>query len=63
MITLPIRTAPARAAIATYRIGQACPGCGRSHWHVGRATAECAFCATAMPLALGCRTAGHATRR
>jgi hypothetical protein len=29
-----------------------CPGCGRSHWHVGRSTAECAFCQTALPLAL-----------
>lgn len=28
-----------------------CPGCGRSNWHVGRAVAECAFCATALPLA------------
>ena len=28
-----------------------CPGCGRSHWHVGRVSAECAFCATALPLA------------
>ena len=28
-----------------------CPGCGRTHWHVGRALAECAFCATALPLA------------
>ena len=28
-----------------------CPGCGRTHWHVGRTLAECAFCATAMPLA------------
>ena len=27
-----------------------CPGCGRSHWHVGRLTAECAFCGTALPL-------------
>lgn len=27
-----------------------CPGCGRTHWFIGRATAECAFCATAMPL-------------
>jgi hypothetical protein len=25
-----------------------CPGCGRSHWHVGRLTAECAFCAVAL---------------
>lgn len=28
-----------------------CPGCGRSHWHVGRLLAECAFCATALPIA------------
>ena len=28
-----------------------CPGCGRTHWHVGRVTAECGFCSTAVPLA------------
>ena len=28
-----------------------CPGCGRSHWYVGRTTAQCAFCETAVPLA------------
>jgi hypothetical protein len=28
-----------------------CPGCGRSQWIVGRSTAECAFCGTAVPLA------------
>ena len=27
-----------------------CPGCGRSHWYIGRLLAECAFCATALPL-------------
>ncbi len=27
-----------------------CPGCGRSHWHIGRIMAECAFCGTALPL-------------
>lgn len=27
-----------------------CPGCGRSHWLIGRLLAECAFCATALPL-------------
>jgi len=26
-----------------------CPGCGRSHWYVGRLSAECAFCSTALP--------------
>src|SRR3954466_16101031 len=28
-----------------------CPGCGRSHWYVGRISAECGFCGTAIPLA------------
>ena len=28
-----------------------CPGCGRSHWIIGRITAECGFCETAIPLA------------
>ena len=28
-----------------------CPGCGRSNWYVGRVSAECGFCGTAMPLA------------
>jgi hypothetical protein len=27
-----------------------CPGCGRSHWYIGRLSAECAFCGTALPL-------------
>lgn len=27
-----------------------CPGCGRTHWYVGRTMAECAFCGTALPL-------------
>ncbi len=27
-----------------------CPGCGRTHWYVGRVSAECGFCATALPL-------------
>jgi hypothetical protein len=36
-----------------YRDGETnhCPGCGRVHWWIGRLTAECAFCATALPLA------------
>lgn len=28
-----------------------CPGCGRAHWYIGRQSAECGFCATAIPLA------------
>lgn len=27
-----------------------CPGCGKTHWHIGRTMAECAFCETALPL-------------
>ena len=27
-----------------------CPGCGRMHWLIGRMSAECAFCSTALPL-------------
>ena len=27
-----------------------CPGCGHSHWLIGRLLAECAFCGTALPL-------------
>ncbi|HYD13313.1 MAG TPA: hypothetical protein VEC11_10745 [Allosphingosinicella sp.] len=40
---------------AVYRAGQTnhCPGCGRSHWIVGRLLAECAFCTTALPLVEG----------
>lgn len=30
-----------------------CPGCGRSHWYVGRLLAECGFCGTAIPLRAG----------
>jgi hypothetical protein len=26
------------------------PGCGRTHWLIGRLSAECAFCSTALPL-------------
>lgn len=37
---------------AVYRESETnhCPGCGRTHWIIGRTTAECAFCATALPL-------------
>lgn len=42
----------ARGYLALYRPGVVnhCPGCGRTHWLVGRLLAECAFCATALPL-------------
>ena len=28
-----------------------CPVCGHTQWHIGRSTAECAYCETALPLA------------
>lgn len=38
-----------------YRANEAnhCPGCGEDQWLIGRMTAECAFCATALPLIAG----------
>jgi tRNA(Ile2) C34 agmatinyltransferase TiaS len=43
----------ARAPLPRFIAGETnhCPGCGRSQWHIGRTTAECAYCSTAMPLA------------
>jgi hypothetical protein len=43
----------ARGYQLLYRPGEAnhCPGCGRTHWYVGRLSAECAFCSTAVALA------------
>ena len=50
-----------------YRANEAnhCPGCGRSHWFVGRMTAECGFCGAAVPLAETARqdSVAPATRR
>ncbi len=40
-----------------------CPGCGNSQWIVGRMTAECAFCATALPLIAGSASGISALRR
>lgn len=38
--------------LQTYREGETnhCPGCGQVQWYVGRVTAECPFCGTALPL-------------
>jgi hypothetical protein len=42
----------ARGYHAMYHDGEVnhCPGCGRTHWIIGRLSAECAFCTTALPL-------------
>jgi hypothetical protein len=54
------RTSPSFAAALAqrghhivYRANESnhCPGCGRSHWYIGRVSAECGFCGTAIPLA------------
>ncbi len=48
-----------RNALTGYRVAYRphetnhCPGCGNSHWMIGRMTAECAFCGTALPLVAG----------
>lgn len=41
-----------RGYVVAYHRGglNACPGCGRSAWLVGRLSAECAFCGTALPI-------------
>jgi uncharacterized protein (DUF983 family) len=53
-----LRSVPAfdparRGLLMLYHSGEVnrCPGCGRTHWHVGRLSAECAFCGTALALA------------
>jgi len=49
-----------------YRTNEAnhCPGCGRSHWYIGRISAECGFCGTAIPLAeTSCQDAATMTPR
>jgi hypothetical protein len=42
----------ARGYHAVYHEGEVnhCPGCGRTHWLIGRLSAECAFCSAALPL-------------
>ena len=59
----PRAFAPARRGYhAVYRQHETnhCPGCGRTHWLVGRVSAECGFCATALPFAgSGVAVAAH----
>lgn len=47
----------ARGYHAVYRENAVnhCPGCGRTHWLLGRMLAECAICSTALPLQEACR--------
>jgi uncharacterized protein (DUF983 family) len=53
-IPATFRVDPAsRGFHAVYHPGEVnhCPGCGRTHWYVGRLSAECGFCGTALALA------------
>lgn len=54
MRALPIPPRLSRGLVPLYHqdVVNHCPGCGHRHWHIGRSTAECAFCATALPLAM-----------
>ncbi len=47
------RDLAARGHHVVYRANESnrCPGCGRAQWYVGRITAECGFCGTAVALA------------
>ncbi len=49
---------------AVYRENETnhCPGCGRTHWFVGRISAECGFCSTALPLAESAMRGGSILR-
>lgn len=42
-----------RGFLPTYHHNETnrCPGCTGVSWYVGRLSAECAFCGTAIPLA------------
>ena len=53
-IAAPLASPP-RGFRPVFRVGEQvrCPACGGSNWHVGRESAECGFCATALPLAEG----------
>ena len=50
---LPSRRPCQRGHHIVYRANASnhCPGCGRSQWYIGRVSAECGFCGTAVPLA------------
>lgn len=42
---------PQRGYAILYRDGMDCPGCGHGAFHVGRQSAECGRCGTALGLA------------
>lgn len=52
--TIPLPAFLCRTFIPLYHADTVnhCPACSGRQWHIGRSTAECAFCATALPLAM-----------
>lgn len=46
-------TPPGGHYVVSYHPGTVnhCPGCAGTHWFVGRESAQCAICETALPLA------------
>lgn len=56
---------PDRGYHVLYREDQKniCPGCDRTHWYVGRVSAECAFCGTVLDLPQSTRAGGMITCR
>lgn len=54
-------TMPDRGYRPVHSSGCRCPGCGLSCWHIGRTSAECARCGTALPLSPEPRLVATAT--
>ena len=48
-----VRPADAPHFVVSYHLGKInhCPGCAGTQWYVGRESAQCAICETALPLA------------
>ena len=55
----------ARGYHVVYRASETnrCPGCGHAQWYVGRVTAECVFCGTAIVLAEAQMSGNHTPHR
>lgn len=50
---IPHYAYPERAYMPLYHQGSTnhCPACSGNHWIIGRSSAQCAYCHTALPLA------------
>lgn len=52
MFEVKVKAMEPRGFTLTYRENEVnvCPGCSKSHWHIGRSSVECHFCGTVLPL-------------